>query len=134
MAKRTMSWDLNKATGELTCTHLDNGDKKQVFGLAEIFPDWADLTEVQANIIANGVAQKLGDSCARSVAEKLTPNERWAVLSNVWDRLLEGTWTMKSGDRMTPQKRLDKQIEDGEIEVTPELEELAAKLGLKINK
>ena len=122
MAK-AMQWELIK--GMLEVAHND-GDFKQSFDLTRMFGDFVELDTVQRHIIGYGVKQKLADSCAKKLDEKLTAEERRDTMTAVWDRLIAGEWNTKGISRQTVKKRIDEGVE----KASPE--ELEVLLKLKI--
>lgn len=105
MAKQTMKWELLEEV-VLACTHLDDEDRQQMFDLTELYPDYREYNEVQKNIIAYGVKQKLADSCARSKDQTLTSQERTEQMDEVYSRMVSGDWNQKGIERQTLNKKL----------------------------
>ena len=101
MAVRLVKWGLEISTENSTAVlkmikPLENatGDVVATFDLILLFPDFMGYTEVQQQVIAYGVKQKLSDKGANEIANlggKITNAK------TVWTSLLEGKWT---GERM----------------------------------
>jgi hypothetical protein len=133
MAKRNMDWSIDLETGTLTCTHKDAGDKEQNFELLELFPDWADLDNIQKQLVCYGTKQKLADSVAAEKIKEMTANERIVTMDGIYGRLKDGIWSQKGGGvRTSVQKKLDAKLEAGEIELTEDQKALLVSLGLKV--
>lgn len=134
MAKKSMDWDLTLATGILKVDHKDKGGeivRTQEFDLTELFSDWTDLTDFQKQMIAYGAKQKMADACAVNKDMDQSVNDRIVTLSNMWSRFQEGTWSMKTGERDTLKKKIEKEIAEKKVELTPELKAMFEKLGVK---
>jgi hypothetical protein len=132
MAKKIMDWTFTDA-GLLTCEHKDvEPSKKQDFDLTCIFPDFADLDNIQKNVVVYGTKQKLADSVAVSKDMAYTVNERIATLSNMWSRLRDGVWSQKGGERDTPQKRLNSMSPEAKAALSPEQKKILIDLGFKL--
>lgn len=132
MAKKTMDWTFTDA-GLLTCEHKDvEPSKNQEFDLTSIFPDFAELDNIQKNVVVYGTKQKLADSVAASKDMAYTVNERIATLSNMWSRLCDGVWSQKGGERDTPQKRLNAMSPEAKAALSPEQKKILTDLGFKL--
>ena len=106
MANKVSNWAVDWITGIMTCT-IEAVGKVSTFDVKDIFPDWEQLTEIQKHCIYTGLKPKLEDSAAKEAALKQTPMERYASISNMWDRLtVDEVWS-KKGDKDTLQKRMD---------------------------
>lgn len=133
MAKKSMDWSLTLSTGVLKVDHKDSDGtilKSQEFNLATLF-EWSDLTDFQKNMIAYGAKQKMADACAVNKDIGQTVNDRIVTLSNMWSRFEEGTWSQKSGERDTLKKKIEKEIAEAKVALTPELKAMFEKLGVK---
>jgi len=113
--KRTMKWTLDGDT--LVAKHLDTPlDKLSLFVITDIFPNFTEMTEVQQNLIAYGIKQKLADSCARSKEVSLNADERHTQMMEVWNTLLDGKWKEEGKGKESLQKKIDKKAaEDPEV-------------------
>ena len=134
MAKKSMDWNLELATGILKVDHKDSEGtilRTQDFDLTELFSDWSDFTDFQKNMIAYGAKQKMSDACAVNKDMAQSVNDRIVTLSNMWSRFQEGTWTMKAGERDTLKKKIEKEIAEAKVVLTPELKAMFEKLGVK---
>lgn len=96
MAKSNLSWDL--VNSKLIVTILAT-NKKLSFDLTKIYPDYAEMKDVQQKIIAYGTKQKLADKCAREKDIKLTPAEMEAELTALWGRLVDNVWRIEGESR-----------------------------------
>jgi len=106
MASKTTKWSMDWVTGIMTCVIAAIG-KTATYDVKEIFPDWSELTEIQKHCIYTGLKPKLEDTTAEGKELKQTPGERYSKISNMWNRLtVDMVWSLKSGERDTPQKRL----------------------------
>lgn len=106
MASKVTKWVMDWMTGVMTCT-IDAIGKTSTFDVKEIFPDWANMTAIQKHCVYTGLKPKLEDTTAEKADMKQTPAERYAKISNMWQRLtVDEIWTLKTGERDTPQKRL----------------------------
>ena len=133
MAKKSMDWSLTLSTGVLKVDHKDSDGtilKSQEFNLATLF-EWSDLTDFQKNMIAYGAKQKMADACAVNKDIGQTVNDRIVTLSNMWSRFEEGTWSQKAGERDTLKKKIEKEIAEAKVALTPELKAMFEKLGVK---
>jgi hypothetical protein len=100
------SWSITNAT--LTCKFPS--DNTLAFDLARVFPDFNKLTDAQKLVVGNGVHQKLGDSCARSKAEKLDEDGMVTQMNTTFEGIVDGTvWSKKGGKGGIS---LKKQIQD----------------------
>jgi hypothetical protein len=99
MAKRIIKWTLDNTTlnmhkyigtveGKENATELICG-----FNLVELFPTFADMTDIQKQITVYGIKQKLMDTGASEIADTEGKTIRAKAK---WTELLEGKW---SGDR-----------------------------------
>lgn len=106
MASKITKWAMDWMTGIMTCT-IEAVDKVSEYDLKDIFPDWAELTDIQKHCIYTGLKPKLEDSTAKGKELKQTPMERYAAISNMWDRLtIDEVWTTKREREESIQKRL----------------------------
>jgi|WetSurMetagenome_2_1015567.scaffolds.fasta_scaffold319051_1 hypothetical protein len=135
MAKKSMDWSLTLDTGILKVDHKNpEGEivKSQEFTLATLFDGiWTELTDFQKNMIAYGAKQKMADACAVNKDMDQTINDRIVTLSNMWSRFEEGTWSQKAGERDTLKKKIEKEIAEAKVILTPELKAMFEKLGVK---
>ena len=106
MASKVTKWAMDWLTGVMTCT-IEAASKVSTYDIKDIFPDWADLTDIQKHCIYTGLKPKLEDSTAEKKDMKQTPMERYAKISNMWDRLtIEEVWTTKKEREESVQKKL----------------------------
>jgi hypothetical protein len=106
MASKVTKWAMDWLEGVMTCT-IEAVDKVSTFDVKDIFPDWAELTDIQKHCIYTGLKPKLEDSTAKGKELKQTPMERYAAISNMWDRLtIDEVWTTKREREESVQKRL----------------------------
>ena len=81
------SWSLE---GQMLVMKLDGITEK--FDLSMIFPQFNKLTFIQQMVVKNGVTQKLGDKTAKKKYERLTIDERVALMKATWEQLVKGEW------------------------------------------
>ena len=106
MASKITKWAMDWMTGIMSCT-IEAANKVSEYDLKDIFPDWAELTDIQKHCIYTGVKPKLEDSTAKGKELKQTPLERYAAISNMWDRLtVDEVWTTKREREESVQKKL----------------------------
>jgi hypothetical protein len=133
MGEKSMGWSMVEDTGILTVTHKDVTPNKAVdFDLKLLFEDFVELEQVQKQVIAYGVKQRLSDKTAKNSDEKLTVNERIVTMSNIWNRLsVDRVFKAAAGDKNTLGKKLAEGIAEGKVPVTPELLEVLRGMGVK---
>ena len=105
--KKAMDWKYSEE-GSLTCSHLDVEEGQALtstFDLTKLFGDFKELTEVQKLTIVYGVKQKLADTTARPVDEKLTPVERDAAMTKLYGQIVAGTWRVTGEGRVSKVKK-----------------------------
>ena len=124
MAKSKLSWSLD---GSKMTVEVLEIKKKLTFDLAEIFPDFVKLKDVQQKMIANGAKQKLADSLARSADVTLTAQEMVTELQALWARLVAGNWNRPGGEAKATMK---KKLEEAKEKATPAELAVLKKLGL----
>jgi hypothetical protein len=106
MASKITKWLIDWKTGVMSCT-IDAINKTAEYDVKVIFPEWDEMTDIQKHCVYTGLKPKLEDTTAESKDMKQTPAERYAKISNMWNRLtVDEVWSLKSGERDTPQKRL----------------------------
>ena len=106
MASKITKWAMDWITGIMTCT-IEAVDKVSTYDVKDIFPEWAELTDIQKHCIYTGLKPKLEDSTAERKDMKQTPMERYAKISNMWDRLtIDEVWTTKREREESVQKKL----------------------------
>jgi hypothetical protein len=106
MASKITKWAMDWITGIMTCT-IDSIGKVSAYNVKDIFPDWPGLTDIQKHCIYTGLKPKLEDSTAEKSDMRQSPMERYAKISNMWDRLtIEEVWTTKREREESVQKRL----------------------------
>jgi hypothetical protein len=106
MASKVTKWVMDWITGIMTCT-IEVVGKASTYDVKDIFPDWAELTDIQKHCIYTGLKPKLEDSTAKGKELKQTPMERYAAISNMWDRLtIDEVWTTKREREESIQKKL----------------------------
>jgi hypothetical protein len=88
------------------------------FDVLPLFPLFLEYSDTQKETICNGIHQKLGDSCARPKAEKLTVANCVVQMDKTYAEILDGTaWKRKGGKGVISMK---KQIADGMSEMSQE--------------
>ena len=106
MAAKVTKWAMDWITGIMTCT-IEAVGKVSTYDVKDIFPEWEQLTDIQKHCIYTGLKPKLEDSTAEKSDMKQSPMERYAKISNMWDRLtIEEVWTTKREREESVQKRL----------------------------
>ena len=106
MASKVTKWLMDWTTGVMTCT-IEAIGKVSTFDIKTIFPEWDTMSEIQKHCVYTGLKPKLEDTTAEGKELKQTPAERYAKISNMWQRLtVDEVWT-KKGDKDTLQKRMD---------------------------
>jgi hypothetical protein len=106
MASKITKWAMDWASGVMTC-NIAAINKVMTFEVDDIFPEWSNFTEVQKHCIYTGLKPKLEDSTAKGAELKQTPMERYAQISNMWDRLtIDEIWTTKREREESIQKKL----------------------------
>jgi hypothetical protein len=92
----------------MTCT-IEAVGKVTAYDVKDIFPDWEQLTEIQKHCIYTGLKPKLEDSTAKNADLKQTPLERYAQISNMWDRLtISEEWSTKREREESVESRMRK--------------------------
>ena len=97
MAKRIVKWSLD---GTILKLSKPLSDPKSIavieaeFDLVALFPDFANLTDVQKQLIVYGTKQKLMDTGASDIGDS---DGKVKSAKSKWAELLEGKWT---GDRI----------------------------------
>jgi hypothetical protein len=108
MASKVTKWAMDWITGIMTCT-IEAVGKVTAYDVKDIFPDWGQLTEIQKHCIYTGLKPKLEDSTAKNADLKQTPLERYAQISNMWDRLtIDEVWTTKREREESVESRMRK--------------------------
>jgi len=106
MATKITKWAMDWATGIATCT-IEAINKVSTYDYKDIYPMWDEFTEVQKHGVVTGIKPKLEDSTAKGKELKQTPMERYAQISNMWDRLtIDEIWTTKREREESVQKKL----------------------------
>ena len=106
MASKVTKWAMDWITGIITCT-IEAVDKVSTYDVKDIFPEWEQLTAIQKHCIYTGLKPKLEDSTAERKDMKQTPMERYAKISNMWDRLtISEEWSTKREREESVQKKL----------------------------
>ena len=92
MAKRLVRWELNNSTLKMIRV-IGEGEKTTElpveFDLTKLFPDFANFTDVQKQLVAYGVKQKLSDTGASKVGDF---GGKIKVAKTRWADLLAGKW------------------------------------------
>ena len=105
MAKIT-KWGMDWVNGIATCT-IEAINKVSTYDYKDIYPEWESMTDVQKHGVVTGIKPKLEDSTAKGKELKQTPMERYAQISNMWDRLtIDEIWTTKREREESIQKKL----------------------------
>jgi hypothetical protein len=106
MAKGITKWTVDYPSGSMTCT-IAAINKTMEFDVSTVFPDWESYNEVQKHCIITGLKPKMEDSTAKNADLKQTPQERYAQISNMWDRLtVSQEWSTKREREESIQKKL----------------------------
>jgi hypothetical protein len=108
MSAKVTKWVMDWITGIMTCT-IEAVGKVTAYDVKDIFPDWEQLTEIQKHCIYTGLKPKLEDSTAKNADLKQTPLERYAQISNMWDRLtISEEWSTKREREESVESRMRK--------------------------
>lgn len=92
--KKKATWALD--TTMLT-VNFPNG-KTITFDMAQLYPDFAKLSDTMQNTTCYGVKQKLSDAIARPASEKLTIDESATIMVATFANIVDGSaWTRKAG-------------------------------------
>ena len=89
---------IDEKTGKVIYTEVG---ESLYMALTEIFPLFQSYSDVQKQMILNGLRQKMDDSIARSKDMTLSEKEKREVQSSLWDRIsVDGIWNeKKKGER-----------------------------------
>ena len=96
MAKRVVKWTLDNVTLSMHKYIGEKGETELIVGfdLPLLFPDFADMTDIQKQIISYGIKQKLMDTGANEIADVEGKTVRAKAK---FQELIDGKW---SGDRV----------------------------------
>jgi hypothetical protein len=97
MAKRIVKWALDGVMLNLSKALEDPKATAEIlagFDLTKLYPTFAEMSDVQKQIIVYGVKQKLADVGASDIAD---PDGKVTSAKKKWEELLAGKW---SGERV----------------------------------
>lgn len=131
MAEKQLKWTLDMDTANLTCKHKESQTKEK-FNIPDLFCSvvWDILDNVQKQALAYGCQQKLRDLVAgKGKKAGYSGAEIFALMRNKWQSLtVDRTWSQKSGERVSIQKKM------ADVKVMSEsMKTFALSIGLKID-
>ena len=108
MASKITKWTMDWLTGVMTCT-IEAINKVNSYDLKAIYPMWDDFNEIQKHGVYTGIKPKMEDSTAKGAELKQTPAERYAQISNMWNRLtVDEVWSTKREREESVESRMRK--------------------------
>lgn len=98
MAKKRINREKNVETGVVTFTNIADGQTVEC-DVKQIFPQYAELSDVQRQAVMHAINAKVGDSAADPNADAVE------AMKSTWANLVNGEWNTRSagegGTRIT---------------------------------
>jgi hypothetical protein len=127
MASKVTKWAMDWATGIMTCT-IEAIDKVNSYDLKAIYSMWDDFNEIQKHGVYTGIKPKMEDSTAKNADLKQTPLERYAQISNMWDRL---TVSQEWSTRREREESVESRMRKAKV-ISNSMAKAAILLGMKV--
>lgn len=113
MASTRLTWSLNIDKLEVTCGE----DFVAAFDLNNLFPDFAELDEVQQMSVIYGVKQNLSDKTARNKDVGLTLKEKADVMNKRYMFMItKRVWRQPGKEKISLKKKAKDLLDKGMID------------------